>query len=751
MRAFKLLGFIIGGLVALVALAAVAVLVLVDPNDFKDRIAAAGEAATGRRFTVRGNIELKLFPQLALSVEDASLGNPEGFGDAPFATVHRVALRVAVMPLLRKELEVGRIEIDGLDLRLERNGDGKGNWEDFGQKEGSDNETRAEAGPGSTDLEGLRITNSRVQIDGTVIDRLDVDVGRLSLGAHHRLESLVLKGELQPKGAPAPLPWLFKASALDLDRATQQLAKTRFEAQLGLAKLSGELSGRQFLDAPSFEGQLHVEPLALRDWMQQLGAKPPESLPSRLGGRLAYAVDLKDKRYRFTDLALEGQTGTGASPLAWSFGSPALELDLAGGKLKDTAFTAKLGAAELSGRIAGEGLPDAPAVWGSVTLKPVALRGLMTQFGLTPPVTRDEKVLSRFALSGRYAYGGGRLQADGLDLRLDDTRMQGRLGLDTASGAKTFDLNIDRIDVDRYLPPSTTADTSKKAPFELPVATLKTLHAKGSMSVGSLKVSGVTLTAVQLGVDARDGLTLLSPIKARLYDGQYAGTVRMDARSATPVMALDHSLNGIDVAALLNEFAKTKRLSGRGTIAMNVTAQGSGGDALMKTLRGTASANLTGGAVEGVDLWYGIAQAQSLLQQRSLSATPNTKRTTFETFKASADIVEGVAMTKDLAIVSQQLRVTGQGSTNLVTQALDYALEVTILKSPAAEEAALSQYTLATIPVKVSGSFEDPKVRPDFAGMAKARLQKEVDKRKDELKEKAQEKVQGVLKGLFGR
>ena len=785
MRAFKLLGWVLGGLIALVAIAAVAVLVLVDPNDFKDRIAEAAGKATGRELVIRGNIELKLFPSLALSLNDASLGNPEGFGETPFATVQRIALRVAVLPLLRKELEVGRIEIDGLDLRLAKNADGKGNWEDFGQQRGADEPGSRGNGLKSLELEGLRVTHGRVQYGATTVDKIDLDVGRvaprtsvpvkLSLdlkggqdgsdlqaagsfvltpdleAKRHRIATLAFTGTVTPKGAAKPVAWRFGTPLLDVDLAAQTLAKTDFEAQLGLATVSGSVAGQQLLDGPSVAGQLRVAPLALRDWLVQLGKQGPESLPTQVGGQLGYAIDIKDKHYRFTQLALEGQLKTGAQAVAWSFASPALDLDLAAEKLRDTDFNAKLGAAQLSGRIAGEGLLGKPSLRGSVDLKPVALRSFLTQFGITPPVTRDATALSSFALAGRYAYGGGRLQADNLDLRLDDSRLQGKLGLDIGSGAKTFDLSVDRIDADRYLPPPTTVDKTKKAPFELPVATLKTLHAKGSMSVGTLKVSGVTLSAVQLGVDARDGVMQLSPLRARFYDGQYVGTVRVDAKAATPVLALEQTLSGIDVAAFLNDFAKTKRLSGRGTVTMNVTAQGGGGDALMKTLRGTASANLAGGAVEGIDLWYGIAQAQSLIQQRTLSATPNTKRTSFDSFKASADIVDGVATTKDLSVSSQQLRVAGKGSTNLVTQALDYSLDVTVLKGTPADEATLSQLTLATIPVKVTGSFEDPKVRPDFAGMAKARLQKEVEKRKDELKEKAKEKVQDVLKGLLGR
>ena|SRR5690348_3925741 len=95
----------------------------------------------------------------------------------------------------------------------------------------------------------------------------------------------------------------------------------------------------------------------------------------------------------------------------------------------------------------------------------------------------------------------------------------------------------------------------------------------------------------------------------------------------------------------------------------------------------------------------------------------------------------------------QLLRINGSGSTNLVTQALDYSITATVLKTPPGADEGTAQLARATIPVKITGTLEDPKVRPDLAGMAKERVKQEVEKRKDEVKEKVKDK----LKGLFSR
>src|SRR5580704_6675091 len=148
MRAVKLVGIVLGSLVALMVVVLLGIRLFVDPNDYKDRIARAVKNSTGRELTLSGQIKLSVFPWIALELGPASLGNPPGFSAQPFAAVQHVALRVKLLPLLRKELEIGRIEIDGLDLRLLKNAAGRGNWQDFGNQSATPESTPS-SGSGS--------------------------------------------------------------------------------------------------------------------------------------------------------------------------------------------------------------------------------------------------------------------------------------------------------------------------------------------------------------------------------------------------------------------------------------------------------------------------------------------------------------------------------------------------------------------------------------------------------------------------
>jgi AsmA protein len=674
MRALKWLGIVIGSVVALVALALVAVWLLFDPNDYKDRIAAAVKESTGRTLSLPGELKLSIFPWLAVRTGEASLGNPAGFGDEPFLTLKRASLSVKLMPLLHKQLEIGRIEIDGLDLKLTQNTAGKGNWEDWGASAAP---APAEETPAATDgiqLAGIAIKDSTIAFEDMVASNVNVDIGRVAPGT--------------------------------------------------------------------------AIPVAIR--MDMVSAPGAKSLP--LTAKFKLTFDLEQQRYQLADLNLGGSVQPEGAPkvLAWKFAAPSADLNLRAQTLAETTYIAQVGTASLSGSITGTKLVDAPTLAGRFDLKQLDPRAVMREFGITPPVTRDDKVLASFAATGSYAWQSKVARMQGLALKLDDSALTGRFAYDTTTSGMDFALTLDRINLDRYQPPPTDPNAATE-PIELPVDFLKPLRAQGSFKVGEIRIGGARLTQFSAGIDVKNAVARFAPLKAQLYGGQYNGNIGIDMRPAVPRLTMDEHMSGIDIAKFMKEYADSERLSGKGNLDVKLAATGRNGDALLRTLTGTLSTNLADGAVEGIDIWYAIAQAQSLIQKRQLASATNSKRTAFDTFMASAEVVDGVATTKDLAIASQLLQIKGQGSTNLVTQALDYSVTATVLKTPPGADESTAQLARATIPVKITGTFADPKVRPDLAGMAKERVKQEVEKKKEEVTEKVKQKVGEKLKGLFGR
>src|ERR1700689_4827027 len=179
MRNLKLLGVVAGGIVALLCAVLLGLWLFGNPNAYKGRIAAAVKESTGRELKLPGDIKLSVFPWVALQLGPASLGNPPGFSEEPFLAFNQAAVRVKLLPLLAKRLEFDRIELDGLDLRLRKNAQGTGNWENFGRTPKSATPESAQSQPGALllHLAGIRVTNGRVSYPGIVVDKLTLETG----------------------------------------------------------------------------------------------------------------------------------------------------------------------------------------------------------------------------------------------------------------------------------------------------------------------------------------------------------------------------------------------------------------------------------------------------------------------------------------------------------------------------------------------------------------------------------------------
>jgi AsmA protein len=231
----------------------------------------------------------------------------------------------------------------------------------------------------------------------------------------------------------------------------------------------------------------------------------------------------------------------------------------------------------------------------------------------------------------------------------------------------------------------------------------------------------------------------VNPATAKLYNGTTVGAVTLDAHGDIPVLQLNENLSGVDIQPLLADFAKLNRVSGHGNVTMNLTGHGKTAPAMLGSLDGHAAMSLANGAINGLDLWSAINSAVSLAQRHTLPTGGAGNSTRFDAFKASADISNGVASTKDLEITSGDLRVTGQGTTNFVNGAVDYRVNAAIQQGPAAGAA------LANIPLLISGRMTSPSVRPDTQALVKSVARQQLEKHKGQV----ENKLRGILKGLI--
>lgn len=331
-----------------------------------------------------------------------------------------------------------------------------------------------------------------------------------------------------------------------------------------------------------------------------------------------------------------------------------------------------------------------------------------------------------------------------LSSKFDDSHVRAKLAVKGfASPAYRFDVDIDRLDADRYLAGS--KDSSPEKPFDL--AFLRKLDASGNLAIGALKVYGLQLSKVALGIHAAGSRLTLAPIKADLYQGKSAGSAAVEAL-VVPKFRLKENFSGISVGPLIRDMTKKDILEGRGAVSVDLAASGNLVGDLRKTLAGKASLRLTDGAVRGVDLAAALRGIQSKIGGAQSGAANASEKTDFSELSATFDIRNGIAHNSDLTAKSPLFRLGGEGDIDIGRSAMNYLARVSVVATLQGQGGAdLSSLRGVTVPVRISGPFDSLHYSLDIGSMASGALKAKVERKKAEVKDKVKERL---LKGLFG-
>ncbi|MEZ5657603.1 MAG: AsmA family protein [Burkholderiaceae bacterium] len=385
--------------------------------------------------------------------------------------------------------------------------------------------------------------------------------------------------------------------------------------------------------------------------------------------------------------------------------------------------------------------------------------------------------------------GQGRLRVDAPDTRLDAKA-------DVAGFAKPrirFALDADRIDVDRYLPPSDPAktppaDTAGKAgsqslfaavdPIPVDLSPLRELDLAGTLRVGQLKAAGLSIAKLAGDLAASGGVFTLKSLSADLYGGR--ADVRGSARAQGNRVALATKLSGVNIGPLLKDLTGDTMLEGLANTSIDLAAEGATVGAMRRSVDGSIKLAMTDGAVLGINLAQKLREARQKLggAGTEAAALDRTQKTDFASLSASFNVRDGVASGDDLEAKSPLLRVGGQGVIDLVRESLDYTVKASVVATAKGQGGAdLAELRGLTIPVVLSGALAAPQWKIDWESVARQAIEsrageklkqqlepakaeaeariaaeKEALKaREDELKAKARDKLGDKLKGLLTR
>lgn len=946
----KLLKFSLVGLGCIIAILLLVVAVIsatFNPNDYKPLIIKLVKEKKERTLNIEGDIKLAFWPKIGANLGKVSIS--EHNSDQEFASIQSAQVALALLPLLKKQLVVDTVYIDGANANIIKYKDGTTNFDDLLSKDEEESEDI------KFDVDGVKVTNSAVTYTDEstetkyVLSHFNLSSGHIALAEPIDLETDFTIVTNQPEiSATAKLKGTFLA-----DPETKHFAVNQLDAlikgdliggkdvniaisgnvdakpetheflinQLKIAT-SGQFAGASLsinLNAPKLVAQKDVvtsqnvtvslsqdkagDTLKANLVLADIKGSPKALQSSGITGDIAgvqgkrtingkfsspFKGNLEDLIFDLPKLAGNLDIKDPSLPNGSMQGSfnLALHTDIKN-ELADSKFSLNIDDTKLNGDVAVASFKKPnikfnlnadklnlnklmakskqPAAASTTNGKPADLSALKTLL-LDGTLNIGSILYDKYQLTGLNVHikaDGDKLALTGLNVKLDDSRIKGNVGISHfAKPLYTFDIDIDQLDVDKYVSTASSPADSKASDKPLDLSALKALNADGSLRIGKLKygktnasniridlkadgknlklnplsakidssqvnanigiarfsdpiysfnvnidkldadqyitksdkpteqstadtpidlsalkklnasgdakigwlkLANITTQNVNIGFKADGGQVTVSPFAANLYQGSMSGTLKVDARS-TPNISFKQDMKSIAIGPLLVDAINNDMLAGNGTLNIDITSSGNSVGALKKSLNGKAALSLTDGAVKGVDIAGTIRDMKSkvnLFKDKNSIGADQTKKTDFSELTATFDIKNGVAHNEDLAMKAPVLRLAkgdSRGDIDIANETINYLAKPTIVKSLKGQGGAdLDALAGFAIPVKITGTFSNPKYGMDFASIGTALAQsKLLDKVGGEKGTAVKELIGGgdkveALKGLLGK
>jgi AsmA protein len=350
-------------------------------------------------------------------------------------------------------------------------------------------------------------------------------------------------------------------------------------------------------------------------------------------------------------------------------------------------------------------------------------------------------------------------QSASLDLitRFDATTIKAQA---TVGPVADFAIDIDQIDINKYLPPASkgaagkaeTAASGAAADPRIDLAFLKGLNFKGTAHIGRLDAPGFKASDIRFTAIAQGGRLNIAPLTANLYQGRLAGSLAAAADDNR--ISVQQQLDDVEIEPLLKDLANKDMLAGRGQLVLNVTGQGDSVAALKKSLAGTARLALRDGAIKGIDIGAQLRDIKALLAggKDQAVATDAARQTDFSELTASFRIARGVARNDDLTAKSPLLRLSGAGDIDIGNHRLDYLLKTSLVATATGQGGKeRDQVSGITLPVRLRGSLDQPAWNIEIAELAGSAAKAKFAEKKEEIRQQAEDQLKDKLRGLFGR
>lgn len=751
MKFIKITLYSLLGLLLILIVAATYFVVTFDANNYKTLISEQVEQQTGRALSL-GDIKPSVFPWLGIELLDVQLENAQDFSEPNMLAMQRLDVRIELLPLLRQQIKIDTLRLHGLELNLQQNAEGVTNWDDILQKQSAaaaDEPVTAESAAETPtalpalSVNGIELKDAHINwIDAVTGQRVELRKLNLTSGAVALAEPVRVKFFTQMVVAePAVTLDLSLSSVVKFDMQSQQLTLDDTSVNV-LADLSAfDLQQVRLAINTSLQGDLQKQQFTLPSLDLTLDASG-NAIP---GGSLSVQV--------ITDLQLNLQQQT--------LRIKQLLADAMGVRIKSELQVTQL--------------IDAPDAMGRVDVFSFNPQKLLQQLQIELPEMQGEQALQSVSLGFNLNAGLDSLTLKPLQLKLDQSTLNGFIQVENFSQpAIEYHLELDQINLDNYLPPSsgdepvpppvpagTTA--ASDIPIELPVDMLRTLNIRGEFNAQQINAFAQSLEQLHIETVATGGLLDVPVISAKLLKGELDASAQLDVRGELPSYQFKMNAQGLQAKSIVDPILQdllgkdTASISGESNLTMTINTRGASVNTLMQKLNGEFGLNAGESILHGVDVEYFVrGVVADYLQQKKLPIREDWRgvespepTTALKQLRANATIRNGVVSNKDLLLQASRFKVTGQGSADLPKQQMNYTAVVDL--EPLERKTTAEKLLDIPVTVNVKGAFAAPVINVDQSAWAKkagdaltAEARAEAKAKAEQLKAEQKQKLEAL-------
>ena len=350
---------------------------------------------------------------------------------------------------------------------------------------------------------------------------------------------------------------------------------------------------------------------------------------------------------------------------------------------------------------------------GTVSVTAARPRAALRTFLIELPIPRAPNIYRNWNLQAAYQLDNDALQCDNLSLRLDKSKLKGKIGVYGLSKTAlppfiTFDLVADKLPLDDYRPLE-----KKLAPGVAPKEQdwdpeqIRKLHLDGKLFASEIELYGLQGTNLRAKITADQGKLQIGSLKSRFYNGDLDGKFTLEApqQSSKLVFTSDCKATAFQLGPMLNALGANGEVTGTASTEIRLAGAGRNSKEALATLGGRVGLSVRDGSVIIKRKTHQTSttrgkrkRREPLFNPKKNAEAPNAPtRTSFDSARGVFDVSQGIVRNKDFLMQSTLIQALGEGRVDLPRERIDYTITVQMTGAP-------------SIPIRISGRLKDPGV-----------------------------------------